>query len=33
MGEYTNTRYLNIMGGIALVIMAVAAVALGVLYY
>jgi NRAMP (natural resistance-associated macrophage protein)-like metal ion transporter len=32
MGEYTNTRYLNIMGGIALVIMAVAAVALGVLY-
>ena len=33
MGDYTNTRYLNIMGGIALVIMAVAAVALGVLYY
>lgn len=33
MGEYTNTRYLNIMGGIALVIMAVAAVALGVLYW
>jgi NRAMP (natural resistance-associated macrophage protein)-like metal ion transporter len=33
MGEYTNTRYLNMMGGIALVIMAVAAVALGVLYY
>ncbi|MHA8079760.1 NRAMP family divalent metal transporter [Aquirufa regiilacus] len=33
MGEYTNTRYLNVMGGIALVIMTVAAVALGVLYY
>ncbi|MHA8091624.1 NRAMP family divalent metal transporter [Aquirufa regiilacus] len=33
MGEYTNTRYLNMMGGIALVIMTVAAVALGVLYY
>jgi NRAMP (natural resistance-associated macrophage protein)-like metal ion transporter len=33
MGEYTNTRYLNVMGGIALVIMAVAAIALGVLYY
>ena len=32
MGEYTNTRYLNIMGGIALVIMAVAAIALGILY-
>lgn len=33
MGEYTNTRYLNVMGGIALVIMTVAAVALGLLYY
>ena len=33
MGEYTNTRYLNVMGGMALVIMTVAAVALGVLYY
>ncbi|MBP6054249.1 MAG: divalent metal cation transporter [Cytophagaceae bacterium] len=33
MGEYTNTQYLNVMGGIALVIMTVAAVALGVLYY
>lgn len=33
MGEYTNTRYLNVMGGIALVLMTVAAVALGVLYY
>jgi len=32
MGEYTNTRYLNVMGGIALVIMAVAAIALGILY-
>jgi NRAMP (natural resistance-associated macrophage protein)-like metal ion transporter len=33
MGEYTNSRYLNVMGGIALVLMAVAAIALGVLYY
>lgn len=33
MGEYTNTRYLNVMGSIALIIMTVAAVALGVLYY
>jgi NRAMP (natural resistance-associated macrophage protein)-like metal ion transporter len=33
MGEYTNSRYLNLMGGIALVLMAVAAIALGVLYY
>jgi Mn2+/Fe2+ NRAMP family transporter len=33
MGEYTNTRYLNLMGGIALIIMTVAAMALGVLYY
>ncbi len=32
MGEYTNTRYLNVMGIIALVLMAVAAIALGVLY-
>lgn len=32
MGEYTNTRYLNVMGGIALFIMAVSAVALGILY-
>ncbi len=32
MGEYTNSRYLNVMGGIALVLMAVAAIALGVLY-
>jgi NRAMP (natural resistance-associated macrophage protein)-like metal ion transporter len=32
MGAYTNTRYLNIMGGIALVIMAVAAIALGILF-
>jgi len=33
MGEYTNSRYLNVMGGIALVLMAVAAIALGVLYF
>ncbi len=33
MGEYTNSRYLNAMGGIALVLMAVAAIALGVLYF
>jgi NRAMP (natural resistance-associated macrophage protein)-like metal ion transporter len=33
MGEYTNSRYLNLMGGIALVLMAVASIALGVLYY
>ncbi|MFM6938529.1 MAG: NRAMP family divalent metal transporter [Aquirufa sp.] len=33
MGEYTNSRYLNVMGGIALLLMAVAAIALGVLYY
>jgi Mn2+/Fe2+ NRAMP family transporter len=33
MGEYTNSCYLNVMGGIALVLMAVAAIALGVLYY
>jgi len=33
MGEYTNSRYLNVMGGIALVLMAVAAIALGVLYW
>jgi NRAMP (natural resistance-associated macrophage protein)-like metal ion transporter len=33
MDEYTNSRYLNAMGGIALVLMAVAAIALGVLYY
>jgi NRAMP (natural resistance-associated macrophage protein)-like metal ion transporter len=32
MGEYTNTRYLNVMGTIAMLLMAVAAVALGVLY-
>ena len=33
MGQYTNSRYLNVMGGIALVLMAVAAIALGVLYW
>jgi Mn2+/Fe2+ NRAMP family transporter len=33
MGEFTNTRYLNVMGGIALIIMTVAAVTLGVLYW
>jgi NRAMP (natural resistance-associated macrophage protein)-like metal ion transporter len=33
MGEYTNTRYLNIMGGIAFILMSAASVALGVLYY
>ena len=33
MGEYTNSRYLNVMGGFALVLMAVAAIALGVLYF
>ncbi|MEY4275137.1 MAG: hypothetical protein RL638_2085 [Bacteroidota bacterium] len=33
MDEYTNSRYLNAMGGIALVLMAVAAIALGVLYF
>jgi Mn2+/Fe2+ NRAMP family transporter len=33
MGEYTNTRYLNIMGVIAFVLMSAASVALGVLYY
>jgi NRAMP (natural resistance-associated macrophage protein)-like metal ion transporter len=32
MGEYTNTRYLNVMGTIAMLLMAAAAVALGVLY-
>ena len=32
MGEYTNTRYLNVMGTIAMMLMAAAAVALGVLY-
>jgi NRAMP (natural resistance-associated macrophage protein)-like metal ion transporter len=32
MGEYTNTRYLNLMGTIAMLLMAAAAVALGVLY-
>jgi NRAMP (natural resistance-associated macrophage protein)-like metal ion transporter len=32
MGEFTNTRYLNIMGTIAMLLMAAAAVALGVLY-
>ncbi len=32
MGEYTNTRYLNVMGTIAMLLMASAAVALGVLY-
>lgn len=33
MGEYTNSRYLNVMGGIALILMAVAAITLGVLYW
>ncbi len=32
MGEYTNSRYLNVMGAIAMLLMAAAAVALGVLY-
>jgi NRAMP (natural resistance-associated macrophage protein)-like metal ion transporter len=32
MGEYTNSRYLNIMGGIAFVLMTAASVALGLLY-
>ncbi len=32
MGEYTNSRYLNVMGAIAMILMAAAAVALGVLY-
>jgi Mn2+/Fe2+ NRAMP family transporter len=32
MGEYINTRYLNVMGTIAMLLMAAAAVALGVLY-